>query len=111
MDSASSQLNQFTKLQIANIVNTTKPSFKIVVLPVQQQQRSSDCGLFSISFATAFCTGSNVRLMLGSNVRSHVLQCFKKRKIEPFPLYLRNVSKFCKTHVSIVKHMPPSRFL
>ena len=33
------------------------------------------------------------------------------KNIEPFPLYLRNVSKFCKTRVSIVKvsctcHLP-----
>ena len=105
MDSVSSKLNEVTMLQIAKIVNTKKPSFKIVVLPVQQQQGSSDCGLFAISFATAFCNGSNVKSISfnQTKMRSHLLKCFQKRKIEPFPLYLRNISKFCKTCVSIVK--------
>ena len=97
MDSASSKLNEITMLQIAKIVNTKKPSFKIVVLPVQQQQGSSDCGLFAISFTTAFCNGSNVKSLTISfnqtKMRSHLLKCFQKRKIEPFPLYPQNFVK------------------
>ena len=51
MDSASSNLNETTILQIANVVKTNKPFFKIVELCVQQQQGITDCGVFAVAFA------------------------------------------------------------
>ena len=61
MDSASKELNQATILQIAKIVDTDKPFFKIERLPVQQQHGTPDCGLFTIAFAVAVCAGSDVK--------------------------------------------------
>ena len=63
MDSASKKLNQASILQIAKIVNTDKPFFKIERLPVQQQHGTADCGLFAIAFAVAVCAGSDVKTL------------------------------------------------
>ena len=99
MDSASSNLNETTILQIANVVKTNKPFFKIVELCVQQQQGITDCGVFAVAFATAICTGSNVQSVSfnQSKMRAHLLECFENRKMAPFPSCLSNVKTLKKS--------------
>ena len=48
-------LSPDTVNQIANLINTTKSSFCIEKLSVQQQHGTSDCGLFAIGFAVECC--------------------------------------------------------
>ena len=112
MDSASSKLNEITMLQIAKIVNTKKPSFKIVVLPVQQQQGSSDCGLFAISFATAFCNGSNVKsISFNQTKMSHIyLNVFRKEKLNHSLCILEISQNFVKPVSLLLKFTAHAAF-
>ncbi len=54
---------------------------------VQQQQGSTDCGLFAIAFAEAMLRGVDVRKLKldQSRMREHLVQCFGENKIKPFP--------------------------
>lgn len=86
MDSASSNLNETTILQIANVVKTNKPFFKIVELCVQQQQGITDCGVFAVAFTTAICTGINVQSVSfnQSKMRAHLLECLRTERWHHF---------------------------
>ncbi|KAL5502338.1 hypothetical protein EMCRGX_G009091 [Ephydatia muelleri] len=56
--------------------------------PVQQQSGSTDCGLFSIAFAYHAAIGDNLRTLIfdQGRMRSHLLSCFERSEITPFPL-------------------------
>ena len=56
-DSMYTKLSDAIKMQIANIVYTSNPHITILFQNVQKQSGSSDCGLFSIAFATALVYG------------------------------------------------------
>ena len=93
MDSASKNLNQATILQIAKIVNTEKPFFKIERFPVQQQYGTADCGLFAIAFAVAVCAGSNAKTLTFEQMKmqKHLFQCLEQRKMSTFPSRLKSI--------------------
>ncbi len=90
---ASIKLNEATLLQFANIVNTCKSHFEVERVTVQQQRGTADCGMFAVAFAISLCTGSDpVTLTFEQmKMRDHLLQCFEKRKITPFPLSQRKI--------------------
>ena len=54
----------------------------------QQQQGGDDCGLFAIAFAEAICRGVRPELLRfdQSQMREHLLSCFRNQKLTPFPL-------------------------
>lgn len=56
-------------------------------LPVQQQNNGSDCGVFSVAFATclAFATNPSHVTFDVPRMRSHLLACFKSGRISMFP--------------------------
>lgn len=64
------------------------PTFQgIHCIPVQQQQNSSDCGIFSIAFATSLVYGQdpmNVTYNI-SQMPQHLLHCLKGGIITSFP--------------------------
>ena len=93
-DSMYTKLSDAIKMQIANIVYTSNPHITILFQNVQQQSGSSDCGLFSIAFATALVYGKrpenyhfNQREM-----RSHLLKCFQQRNMELFPIIRERIN-------------------
>ena len=58
-----------------------------LIVPVQQQQNGSDCGVFSIAFATCLVFGillETVQFNVPA-MHSHLLRCLKAGKIELFP--------------------------
>ena len=93
MDSASKKLNQATILQIAKIVTTDKPFFKIERFPVQQQCGTADCCLFAIAFAVGVCIGSDAKILTFEQMKrqKHLFQCREQRKMSPFPSSLKSI--------------------
>lgn len=58
-------------------------------LPVQQQNNGSDCGVFSIAFATCLALGSDPSHTTFDipRMRPHLLACLKDGKISMFPTF------------------------
>ena len=68
--------------------NLTGPAFQgIHCIPVQQQKNLSDCGVFSIAFATSLLYGQNTMNVTYNinQMRPHLMQCLKGGNITPFP--------------------------
>ena len=66
----------------------TGPAFQgIHCIPVQQQKNLSDCGVFSIAFATSLLYGQNTMNVTYkiNQMRPHLMQCLKGGNITPFP--------------------------
>ena len=66
---------------------TAENDITLVVVPVQQQQNGSDCGVFSIAFATCLIFGmlpETVQFNVPA-MRPHLLRCLKAGKMELFP--------------------------
>ena len=63
----------------------TGPAFKgIHCVPVQQQANGSDCGVFSIAFATSLVYGQNPAFII-SQKYPHLLHCLRGGVMTPFP--------------------------
>ena len=63
----------------------TGSAFRCV--PVQQQANGSDCGVFSIAFATSLVYGqnpANVTFII-NQMRPHLLHCLRGGVMTPFP--------------------------
>ena len=62
-------------------------TFKIKKLPVQQQQGASDCGLFSIAYATETCLGNDVTTVGFDQrkLRKQLLNCLQKHEMSSSP--------------------------
>ena len=76
-----------TKEQIAAIICTQAKKIILEFPAVQSQRGSSDCGLFSLAFATSLCLGQNPvqTNYIQHTLRSHLLDCFTQRVISAFP--------------------------
>ena len=82
------ELSTDTVLQISNLVNTVKSTLNIEKLSIQQQNGTFDCGLFAIAFALESCLNQNSIQDVSfdqKQMRNHLLSCFEKGKISPFP--------------------------
>ena len=63
-------------------------------LPCVQQQRGvTDCGLFAIAFAFHLASGNDVSTLMFDQklMRKHLLNCFEKKKLLPFPCISQTV--------------------
>lgn len=80
-------LHDQTERQIASIIMTEEESICVEIINVQTQIGGSDCGLFSLAFATSLCAGVNPaeENYVQSKFRSHLFKCLESRKITPFP--------------------------
>ena len=58
-------------------------------VPVQQQSNGSDCGVFSIAFATCLVFATNPSFVTFDVVRmrSHLLACLKNERMSMFPSF------------------------
>ena len=52
---------------------------------VSKQRNGSDCGVYSIAFATAILHGEDPTQQDYIRPREHLLQCFEAGNISPFP--------------------------
>ena len=66
----------------------TGPAFQgIRCIPVQQQKNLSDCGVFSIAFATSLLYGQNTMNVTYNinQMHPHLMECLKGGNRTPFP--------------------------
>ena len=80
-------LSTRSKKEIAAMLFTTSKQITLNFMDVQSQRGGSDCGLFSIAFATSLCFGSDpvhVNYLQGG-LRSHLLSCLSKVAFSDFP--------------------------
>ncbi len=78
-DSLHMTLSPVTKKIIASLFQNRSKCIKIVYHDVQWQSGSSDCGVFAIAFATAFCEGKNPAAIVFDQkcMRSHLLKVLR----------------------------------
>ena len=83
----SKHLSHHVKEQVADILHSKENSITITSMESQLQSNTSDCGLFAIGTAVSLCNGIppiQVKWDQGE-MRTHLITCFKKREILPFP--------------------------
>ncbi len=73
---------------IASLLRPSAKSFSYAVKSCQLQQNGNDCGLFAIANAvTLACNGNPSKTFYDqSKMRSHLMECLRKKEIDPFPL-------------------------
>ena len=83
----SGSLDSTLENQLASIYRTHDSSFNVHVLPVQQQQNGSDCGVFAVAFLVEVATGGDVNTVIfrPEAMRGHLAKCIKENKFSPFP--------------------------
>ena len=83
--------------QIACIMFVNK-EITINVIPVQMQQNGTDCGLFTIAFATSILHGDNPAIVKYDQMRMRSLfvKCIKAGRIENFPEYDASGKRYLK---------------
>lgn len=86
-DSVHTSVSTDTKLQIASLLHTASKRITLKIQKVQFQKGASDCGAYSIAFATDLAFGNSPATLEyeQSKLRSHFLECLSKRHIVPFP--------------------------
>ena len=82
-------LTPSAKLQIAQIYKPLIRSNDLLVsvVPIQQQQETNNCGLFSIAAAYHAAVRSDIGLLTfnESHLRAHLIKCFEQKKLTRFP--------------------------
>lgn len=60
---------------------------KLSVVPVQQQFNGSDCGVFSIAYATSLVFMDDPKIFQYdiAKMRGHLIKCLKSGQMEQFP--------------------------
>lgn len=79
------------KQQICAMIFSNSRQIILDFPKVQCQRGASDCGLFSIAFATTLCTGFDpAEIEYNQSLfRDHLMQCIQDRKITPFPCEMK----------------------
>ena len=76
------------KLQMSLLLHKQHSHIMLVFKDVQMQCGSSDCGAFSIAFATALAHGQQPGNFIFDQhkLREHLFNCFESRKMYMFPI-------------------------
>ena len=81
---------------------------------IQQQEGSTDCGVFSVAAANHCAMGDDFGgvTIEQNGMRRHLLECFERRQLSTFPIALgavnRNPAKHLFVHVYCVCQLPES---
>ena len=77
-----------------------------VIKNVQNQLGASDCGLFSLAFATSLCFGDNPSEIQYNQkqLREHVVSCFEAKVITPFPAKSRRCNRARAMQFQFIAH-------
>ena len=80
-DSLYSTLPTLANAQIASLLATQQPNIKVKFMDVQMQSGSSNCGLFTIAYATALRFGlpRGNFFFEQSEMRSHLQKCLEEQ--------------------------------
>jgi Ulp1 protease family, C-terminal catalytic domain len=74
--------------QLSQIYGRNRSHFDVTFPSVTQQKNGGvDCGVFAIAYAVDVCEGLDPgqRLYDYSQLRRHVVSCFRKQQLSPFP--------------------------
>lgn len=81
-------VGSFVEQQLALIMDTDEPTFKIIYPKVKDQRKGiNECGPLSIAFATQLAFSNKLTYVDFKipELRAHLLKCLKLGKFEPFP--------------------------
>ena len=75
----------------------------VTVVPVQQQEGSTDCGIYSIATAYSAAIQANLRTVTydPEQLRAHLEQCFESEKLSPFPAAKKPVRRCRLKHLFV----------
>ena len=87
-DSLLSVPSSSVKLQISSLLMTNESQITLSYVDVQRQMGGSNCGLFSVAFATALGFGQQPGLLVfdEARMRGHLMQCLEDRQMSMFPV-------------------------
>ncbi len=88
-DSIKPKVSSSTAKKVASLLHSQADTIDIRVMYGQLQTGVKDCGLFAIATATALCHGipPSTTLWDQKAMREHLLQCFTKEMLVPFPAW------------------------
>ena len=73
--------------QIVSLFESTGTCAPVLKMAeMSKQEGVNDCGVFAIATATSFAFGSDPVNIQQSCMREHLLNCFEKGTMSPFPL-------------------------
>ena len=87
-DSKYPSAGQAIKQQIASLMRVAEPNLTLTFADVQMQAGGSDCGIFALAFATAFCfVHSPGKFHFDQQrMRTHLVECLEKKQFAMFPI-------------------------
>ena len=93
-DSLYQSLSQCTIDQICAVMFSTNDAVDVRFIDVEQQTNNSDCGVYTIAYATSLCFSEDISCIqfCVSKMRSHLVSCLEKGQMSPFLSIRRNVS-------------------
>ncbi len=106
------QLTPSAELQIVQMYQPLIDQHGLVmtVVPIQQQEGSNNCGLFSIAAAYHAAKGNDIAAITfnENRMRSHLIQCFQRQKVTAFPKSKKEggVRRPESQHICITVHCP-----
>ena len=115
-DSLSSlPLTASVEQQLLQVYGATMPhesnGLLVSSVPVQQQRGECDCGLFVIATALHIGAGNNTEEVSfdQTKMRSHLVQCFEKKTLSPFPQTRKKVKRSMLANILIPVYCQCSR--
>ena len=74
--------------EIAALLNTPEKSITLQFMNVHRQDGSNDCGLYSLAYATAICSGMDPTAYTfdQKEMRPHFFKCIMNANVTPFPV-------------------------
>ncbi|XP_014663455.1 PREDICTED: uncharacterized protein LOC106806115 [Priapulus caudatus] len=84
-------LNPYSNLllQVASLLKTEHSNVVIELVEMHRQVGGSDCGVYAIASMVALCNSIEPSTIQWNQqmMRSHLVACFRDRKMEMFPIY------------------------
>ena len=82
------EISLTTNILLAKLLNSSKHFIRLCVPQMPKQWEASDCGLFSIAYATHLAFGKDPSgvTFIQPSMRNHFLHCIEDEKIKPFPV-------------------------
>ena len=74
--------------QVACLLHTTKPSFKLAFVDLHKQDGYNDCGVFAVAFAATLCFDQQPGKFIfhQNQMRQHLLACLERSCFTMFPV-------------------------
>ena len=108
-----SSLSSGTIKTIASLFRFQSPRFTVKVKNVARQVGSQDCALYAIAVMTSLSYNEDPTIIkyLQEEMRDHLIKCFEKKELIPFPSKKRKVLKSEEKSetFNIILHLPAAR--